>query len=67
MKYVTIAFPEATDISSLPMDKTGVTVGAVPGGTVSIIAHIPDPPAGVSPAHTHVVNGTVTGGTGPAV
>ena len=65
MKIISVSFPDTTDVSSLTLGAT-VPVGTVPGGTVVMIAQIADPPASVSPAHTHALSTSVTGTTGPA-
>ena len=55
MKIVTISFPEATDISSLTIGLTPVTVGVVGGGEVMMIGSLPDAIPGASLTHVHDV------------
>lgn len=64
-KFVLVQFPDATDISSLTVDKT-VQVGTVTGGTVIVVGNMQNPPEAVLLPHTHSFDAP-PGTTGPAV
>ncbi len=61
MKIITISFPDSTDVSSLVLGLTPVSVGApgalVAGGEVMMVGQLPDaPPEGAAIDHIHATS-----------